>query len=232
MNPDKVIGCIIAEDFLELNQIYCSILDHEPNISVLASVRSGFELVKAVEIHHPDVILMDIEMESQNAGIEYCRLINQRFPEIRIVILTCHEDEERILAAFEAGAVDYLLKTDSMSNIITSITNAYNRNSPIHSHAASVLRKKMKELGSYKESLQQFTQAFMTLTPAETGVLKLLLQGMKQREIASKKCIELVTVKTHVGRILKKFEMHRTSDVMELIQTLDVSDFVEQSKSV
>lgn len=139
MNPDKVIGCIIAEDFLELNQIYCSILDHEPNISVLASVRSGFELVKAVEIHHPDVILMDIEMESQNAGIEYCRLINQRFPEIRIVILTCHEDEERILAAFEAGAVDYLLKTDSMSNIITSITNAYNRNSPIHSHAASVV---------------------------------------------------------------------------------------------
>ncbi|MBI9095936.1 MAG: response regulator transcription factor [Sphaerochaeta sp.] len=232
MNPDKVIGCIIAEDFLELNQIYCSILNHEATINVLASVSSGSELVKAVEMYHPDVILMDIEMESQNAGIDYCRLISQRFPDIRIVILTCHEEEERILAAFEAGAVDYLLKTDSMSDIIASIKNAYFRTSPIHSHAASALRKKMKELGSYKEALQQFTRAFMTLTPAETGVLKMLLKGMKQREIASKKCIELVTVKTHVGRILKKFEMQRTSEVLTIIQTLDVSDFVDQAKSI
>jgi DNA-binding NarL/FixJ family response regulator len=228
-NAEKKIGCIVAEDFHELNTIYTSILDHEPDISVLASVYSGQALIQALTIHHPDVILMDIEMESPTAGIEYCRLISTLYPDIHVVVLTCHDEEERILTAFEAGAIDYLLKTDSMSEIITAIRKAYNCVSPIHSCAAETLRKKIQEMGRYHKAFQEFTLAFMTLTPAEKSVLKRLLKGQKQREIAEQKCIELVTVKSHVSRILKKFNLHRTRDILKTIHALNLEGFVEQA---
>ncbi|ADK80878.1 response regulator transcription factor [Sediminispirochaeta smaragdinae] len=232
MNDKKSITCIVAEDFPELNNIYQSILNHEPDIRVVASVTSGRELLCAVEQYLPDVILMDIEMESPTAGIDYCRQISRSYPDIRIVILTCHEEEERVLSAFEAGAVDYLLKTDSMSDIIIAIKKAYKHSSPIHSYAAQMLRKQMRAMGHYKEELQKFTMAFMTLTPAEVGILKLLLDGYKQKEIAKYKHVELVTVKSHVTRILRKFSLRRTSEVVEMIRSLDAQEFVRQSKSV
>lgn len=232
MERNESISCIIAEDFPELNKIYSNILNHEADIRVLSSVFSGRELMEALKENRPDVILMDIEMESPTAGIDTCRRISRNYPEIRIVFLTGHEEEELIVSAFEAGAIDYILKTDSMSDIITAIRKAYNREAPIHSYAARTIRRKMKEIGQYKEELQNFTRAFMTLTPAEVGVVKLLLKGYKQREIAQEKCIELVTVKTHVSRILKKFNLHKTRDVLHLIRDLDLEQIVAETKSI
>ncbi len=228
---DKVISCIIAEDFPELNKIYSNILNHEADIEVLSSVFSGAELLDVIPENRPDVILMDIEMESPTAGISYCRQISRKYPDVKVVFLTGHEEEERIIEAFEAGAVDYILKTDSMYDIISSIRKAYNHEAPIHSYAARTIRRKMQEIGRYKEELQHFTRAFMLLTPAEVGVLKLLLQGYKQKDIADKKHIELVTVKTHVGRILKKFGSHRTRDVISRIRELDLEEVVMESAS-
>ena len=154
------------------------------------------------------------------------------YSDIKIVVLTCHNEENRIISAFEAGAIDYLLKTDSMSDIIMAIKRAHSCSSPIHSYAAETLRRQMQEMGKYKQELQKFTRAFMTLTPAEVGVLKLLLKGYKQKEITKEKYIELVTVKTHVNRILKKFALHRSSEVIALIQSLNVEELVEQTRSV
>lgn len=229
---EKAIRCIIAEDFSELNQIYTNILNHEPEINVLYSVYSGEELLQRLKENEVDVVLMDIEMESPTSGIEYCRRISHLYPDICIVMLTCHEEEERILSAFEAGAVDYLLKTDSMSDVISAIKKAYHRSSPIHSCAAKALRRQMQEIGEYKASLQRFTRCFMILTPAEVGILQLLLDGIKQKEIAKQKHVELVTVKTHVSKILKKFTCRRTSEVVEEIRRLDLEEMVRQAKSI
>jgi DNA-binding NarL/FixJ family response regulator len=223
---------MVAEDFPELNQIYRNILDHEPDITIIAAVTSGKELLEAVDIQQPDVILMDIEMESPTAGIDYCRRIRSRYPYTKIVMLSCHEEDYRIISAFEAGAVDYILKTDSISDIIKAIKKAYTCESPIHSYAADTLRRQIQTMGKYKEELQEFTRAFMQLTPAEVGVLQLLLRGNKQKDICEIKHIAIMTVKSHVNRILKKFTVKRTSDVLELIYSLNVEKFVEQSRSV
>lgn len=232
MESERQITCIVAEDFPELNHIYRNILDHEPDITVLAAVTSGKELLEVVETSQPDVILMDIEMESPTAGIDYCRRINSSFPDVKIVMLTCHEEDYRIISAFEAGAVDYLLKTDSLSDIIKAIRKAHNGESPIHSYAAETLRRQMQAMGKYKEELQEFTRAFMQLTPSEVGILQLLLRGYRQKHICEIKHIEIVTVKIHVNRLLKKFALKRTSEVLELIHSLNVETFVEQSRSV
>lgn len=98
------IRCIVAEDFLDLNRIYTDILNYEPDIEVIHNAFSGEELLKILKDKTPDVILLDIEMETPEAGIEYCRRISAQYPKIKTVILTCHEEEEKILAAFEAGS--------------------------------------------------------------------------------------------------------------------------------
>ncbi|POQ99654.1 LuxR family transcriptional regulator [Alkalispirochaeta sphaeroplastigenens] len=232
MTDESPIRCVVAEDYPELNRIYTSILNHEPEITVLASLHSGAELLAFVEQEQPDVVLLDIEMEEPTAGITCCREMHRRFPDIRVVFLTCHDEEERILSAFEAGAIDYIRKTESMTEIIAAVRRAGGRDAPIHSYAAETLRRHMQKAGQYKEELQRFTQIFMTLSPAEVGILQLLLQGYKQREIAQMKHIEVVTVKSHVGRILKKFQLRRTSTIVGLIRELDAQDLVAQARSI
>jgi DNA-binding NarL/FixJ family response regulator len=226
------IRCIVAEDFLDLNRIYTDILNYESDIMVIHNAFSGEELIEILNEKTPDVILLDVEMETPEAGIQYCRRISAQYPDIRIIILTCHEEEEKILAAFEAGAVDYILKTSSMAEVILSIRNVYKQDSPIHGYAANTIRKKMREIGDYKRQLKEFTLAFSSLTPAEIGILKLSLKGLKQREIAETKHIELVTVKTHVGHIIKKFNCSRIQEVVDIIRSLDMTDFVSKAPSV
>lgn len=226
------IQCIVVEDYSDLNRIYTDILNYESDIEVIHNAFSGEELMNVLEEKKPDVILLDIEMETPEAGIDYCRRITSEYPGIKIVILTCHEEEDKILSAFEAGAVDYILKTSSMAEVILSIRNVFKQDSPIHGYAANTIRKKMREIGEYKGKLKEFTLAFSSLTPAEIGVLKLSLQGLKQREIAEKKHIELVTVKTHVGHIIKKFNCTRIQEVVDVIKSLDMTDFVSKAPSV
>jgi DNA-binding NarL/FixJ family response regulator len=223
---NQKIRCMIAEDFESLNNIYYNLLAYEKDIEVVGRAYSGKDLLEQVKTQPVDIILLDIEMGNRNEGIFICKQILSEYPHIKIIMLTCHEEEEMILAAFEAGAVDYLLKTSSLAQIIEAVRSAYNNNSFIGSHVAYVLRKRMKELGHYKENLFQMMNIISTLTVSELDVLKLLLQSKKQREIAAIRDVELVTVKSHVGGILRKFNAKRISEVIKKIKDIGLESFV------
>ena len=220
------IRCVIAEDFEELNLVYASILSREPDLELVGRASSAEQLVQILASTPADVVLMDIEMEQPNAGIVACRRLVDLHPGTRVVVLTCHEEEEKVLAAFEAGAVDYILKTDSIADVVKAIKGAHHQNAPIHPFAAQALRRAMQDLGRSRSNLKTIIQRLSVLTPSETAILGLLLDGTKLKDIARLRNIELVTVKAHVTSILKKFEARKTSDVVRELQETGLDEYL------
>lgn len=225
------IKCIVVEDFEPLNNVYFSLLNYENDIDVVGRAFDGKELFQVMKDKRVDVVLLDIEMKQRTEGIDVCRQLLKEYPEVKVVMLTCHEEEDMILAAFEAGAVDYVLKTGSSSQILDAIRSAFNNSSPINSYVAFVIRKRMKEFNALKESLLYIMNIVSGLTGSEIDVLKLLMQGKKQREIAQVRNVELVTVKAHVSNILRKFNKERTSEVMQAIRDAGLQEFIENMKT-
>lgn len=107
------IKVLIAEDMEPIRKRYVHILSQNEEISVVADVGTGQEACEAARQYQPDVILMDIEMETKDAGIRAAGQILSMYPETRIVILTVYEEDELVFSAFQLGACDYMLKNAS-----------------------------------------------------------------------------------------------------------------------
>ncbi|GMQ64972.1 response regulator transcription factor [Vallitalea maricola] len=224
----EIIRCMIAEDYKTLNDIFKNLINYEHDMEVIGTAFSGKDIYEMVIKREPDIILMDIEMETKSAGIEYSKKILEKFPNIKIIILTCYEDEEVIISAYEVGVVDYLLKNNSSSIILESIRAAYNNQSPIRPYAANAIRKTMLSLGTYKNNLLTVTNIIATLTSSEMDILKLLLFGKKQREIADVRSVELSTVKYHVSSILRKFKCKRTQEVIQIVKEIGIENILDK----
>lgn len=225
----EIIKCMIAEDYETLNNIFKNLINYEHDMEVIGRAFSGKEIYELAKEKEPDIILMDVEMETRTAGIEYSKKILEVNPNIKIIILTCYEDEDVILQAYEAGVVDYLLKNNSSSIILESIRAAFNDKSPIRPYAANAIRKTILSLGTYKKNLLAFTTIITTLTSSEMDVLKLLLVGKKQREIAESRSVELSTVKYHVSSILRKFKCKRTQEVVLIVKEIGVDSILNEN---
>jgi two-component system, NarL family, response regulator LiaR len=169
----------------------------EPDMEVVGEARSGKEGVALAKEHMPDVILMDLLMESGN-GIEATKEILAFHPTCKILILTSYYDEEQVFPALEAGAFSYLLKTLPAQKISEAIRDAVNGQATI---APKVTDLMMKKLRPKKRMLHD------DLTDREIDILKCLGDGMSNQEIAEKLFIGVKTVKTHVSNTLSKLEL-------------------------
>ena len=227
---DKQIKCIIVEDYEPLNNIYANLLDYEKDIAVVGRAFDSTGLFEILEKGSADVVLLDIEMKSRTEGLDTCKRISMDYPDIKVVILTCHDEDDMILSAFEAGAVDYVLKTSSSSHILEAVRSAFSNTSAINPRVAYVIRKRVKEFGSMKESLLFVMNIISGLTASELDVLKLSLQGRKKAEIAEIRKVELVTVKAHVSSILRKFDKGRMTEVLQMVKDTGLQSFVENMK--
>lgn len=221
------IRCIVVEDYKPLNHVFTNILNYEKDITVVGRAYDSNNLFDLLITTAVDVILLDIEMKTREEGIHACKKISKEYPDIKVIILTCHEEEEMILLAFEAGAVDYVLKTSSSSQILDAVRSAYNNESSFSSKVSHVIRAHLKEYGSMKESLLYVMNIVASLTASELHVLHLLMNGKKNKEIAELRYVEVVTVKAHISSILRKFGETRTTNVIETLKKLGLESFVK-----
>lgn len=221
-----LIKTVIVEDITELNDIYYNLLVHEPDIEVVGQAHNKEEVFALLKEKDIDVILMDIELETQMAGVDYCRYISETYPLIKTIILTCNEEEKVILKAFEAGAKDYILKSNSLIEVVNTIKTVYSGNPSIHGYAANVIRKQLQDYSKQKKKLLKLTMTLTKLTSTELEILKLILKHYKQSEIAEERCIELVTVKAHVSNILRKFKASRCKQIVQDLVHSGLDTFV------
>ena len=223
---DRKIKVLIAEDMEPIRRKYVKIINASEDLEVVSDVESGEEAVKQAKERKPDVILMDIEMETPDAGIRATQRILQDNPDVRIIILTVDEDDELIFTAFQLGVCDYILKNASQEEIIKSIHNAYENHCPLRPEIASRILGEFKRVRSYETSFLYAVNIVSTLTTTELEILGLLLEGKTRKEICSLRQVEMSTVKTQIHNILQKFNKTSMDEIIDMINNMNLNDFI------
>lgn len=228
--PDNppAIKVMIAEDNDILRQDFSEMIDDCPRTELVGSASTGAEAVKLAQQYNPDLILMDIEMESHQDGIEAASRLAGLMPELGVIFLTVHEDDETIYKAYTLpNARDYLVKSADHAEIIRSIEDAYEEQRFGSPSMASRLQSEFSRLKQTESSLLFFMNILSQLTQAEKEIIKLLLENYKVDEIAKMRLVEPVTIKSQINTLLKKFGMRRTREIVNLIRKLNIGFLFE-----
>ena len=200
---DTTIRVLICDDHALFRRGLVMVLESEPGIEVVAEAEDGEEAVRKAGDAAPDVILMDVRMPKMS-GIEATRAIAEAVPTAKILMLTVSDEEEDLYEAVKAGATGYLLKEISIEEVANAIRAVMTGQSLISPSMASKL---LSEFNNLAKAAQQKVLA-PKLTDRELQVLKLVAQGMSNREVAEQLFISENTVKNHVRNILEKLHLH------------------------
>jgi NarL family two-component system response regulator LiaR len=210
----KKIRVIIADDHAVVREGTRRILEQEKDIEVVAEASDGEEAITLANTFKPDVILMDISMPRLD-GIEATKKIKQLNPGIVILILTAYDDDQFIFSLLEAGAAGYLLKSIHSHELIDAIRSVHAGESVLH---PAVARKILNRFGKTIEKPQK-KEPVEVLSDREMEVLKLVTEGLSNKDIADKLSLSIRTVQGHLGNIFNKLMVSsRTEAVVRALK--------------
>ena len=202
-----MIKIAIIEDNPQYRTTLSIIMQLNENLKIVHKLSICENIIGLFEVDKPDIVIMDIDMPGKN-GIEGVWEIKQRWPEIKVLMLTVFEDEEKIFAAIRAGANGYLLKKDSPQKIIDSIEQVYAGESPMNGMIAS------KVLDYFQQQQKKnLAIANLNITERESEILQLLIKGLSYKEIALSIFISVETLNSHIKNIYRKLNVHSRSEL-------------------
>lgn len=217
-----MIDVMIAEDMPYILEDLAEEVDNYPGFRVTGVAQTGTDIVRLVEENPPDLVLMDIEMESMNAGILAAEAICDLAVKTQVIYLTAHENRQTILTAMATPAVDYIVKDVDYERVFRHMQAVVEGHPLMEGIAQEVLVQEYKRLQKSEKSLLFFITNLSRLTASEREIIKLLLEGYKISEMAILRCVEPVTIKTQIASILKKFGVHRSKEVVQTIHDLNL----------
>ena len=189
---DDLIHVLIADDHFVVRQGLVTMLVPRNGMVVVGEAATGQEAVNLARALQPDVILMDMIMPEMD-GPEAITLIKKENPKARILVLSSFGDSKQVSGAIQAGASGYLLKDSSPDDLLQAIRSVYRGNLFLPQALAGELVQPQRAVVDPDQ-----------LTEREMDVLRLLVQGQSNKEIASNLNISMTTVRSHVSNILMK----------------------------
>ncbi len=212
---------VIADDHVLVREGFRAMLEKEPGLEVVGEAENGREALEMCRRLRPDLILMDVRMPQMD-GLEATRLIKAEHPATSILIVTTHASDDYLSEAVKAGASGYILKEATRQQLINSIRRTLNGESPINQELAMQLLQRIateaQESGN-SPLAKKPPKLPEPLTPREVEILRLLAQGLTNRQIAKQLVISPGTVKVHVGHIIAKLGVSdRTQAAVKAIE--------------
>lgn len=191
-----MVKIMIADDHSMIREGLKQLLELDGDISVIEEACDGKDCLEKLETCHPDVLLLDINMPKMN-GLQVLEILRENKSDVKVLVLTVHNEIEYLLKAVDIGIKGYMLKDSSSSELKEAIFAINNGEDFIQPSLIPMLNSKMLEKDTDQEKLN-------SLTKREYEVLKLLAVGMFNKEVAAKLNISERTVKNHVSNIFKK----------------------------
>lgn len=215
-----MVRVLVVDDHAILRDGIRSLLESQDDIEVVGEASDGFEAIDRTEKLQPDVVLMDISMPRMN-GLEATRQIKERFPNIKVLILTQHDNREYILPALNAGASGYVLKRSGRREMLEALRQVHEYGSYITSHVAQEIIQAETDKSRNSEDSSQH------LTERERQTLKLIAEGKSNKEIALLLGISPKTVSVHRTNIMTKLDLH---NLVELIRYASESSIFDETE--
>jgi len=197
---------VIAEDHKILREGLKALVKSSEDFEIVGEAGDGIEAIRAVEKHHPDLLLLDLSMPRMS-GISVIKDIKGRYPETKILALTIHESEDYILESFHSGLDGYCLKDASQSELLMAMNRVLEGKTYL---SPGISEKVLVGFLEEKKALKCGT-SWDAVTQREREVLKLVGEGYKNKEIADYLCISVKTVEKHRSNIMRKLDVHTSS---------------------
>jgi two-component system, NarL family, response regulator LiaR len=197
------IRLLLVDDHAVVRSGLTKFLMVNKDLQLVAEASDGFEAVQLAGLHQPDVILMDLMMPGMD-GITATREIHQKYPQIKIIALTSFSEQNLVQGALQAGAIGYLQKNVTAGELGNAIRSAHAGRMTLSQEAVQVLAN---------------SQAYVPgneLTERERDVLKGMVEGLNNNEIAEKLVISLGTVKFHISNIFQKLGVDSRVEAVKL----------------
>ena len=198
-----MIRVAIVDDHPIVREGLIAALDGESEIQVIGAVGSAEELIAHAKSWTPDIVLLDFEMPKL-AGVDAVRALVREVPNTRIVVFTAYADDDKIVGAVRAGARGYLLKGVPAADVIGAIRDVHAGGLCLPAPIAAALARQVREPQS------------SSLSERERDVLRLVADGLSNKQIARRLSIAERTVKFHVSNLLNKFGVRRRADLILL----------------
>ncbi|MCK8826097.1 response regulator transcription factor [Fuchsiella alkaliacetigena] len=223
-----MIDVLIVDDHSLVRRGLKNLLENEDDVEVVGEAINGQESLNLAKELNPDIILMDLSMPGID-GMEATRKITNDNPEIKVLILTVHDDEEYFKKALKSGSSGYILKKAADVELLSAIRAVYQGEAFIYPKMAKILLDdyldNLKEDDNTKQSLkdkdkkegdENLVDNYDLLSKREKEVFELFARGYTNQGIADKLVISVKTVETHKSRMRRKLKLSKRSKIVQL----------------
>lgn len=206
-----MIKILLVDDHAVVRSGLKMLLNTNPEMEVVGEASEGNEGIKKALKLKPNVVVMDLSMPHGKDGLTATGELKKQMPEVNILILTMHDDEEYLFRAVQAGASGCILKSAPHDELMSAIESVANGNAYLHPAATKRLMEEY--LGSLKHGSSNDT--YNLLSDREKEVLTLIAKGYSNKEIAEQLVISVKTVETHKGNLMEKLQMKTRPELVE-----------------
>jgi DNA-binding NarL/FixJ family response regulator len=206
METKALIKTAIIEDQRDIREGLAQLINGTEGYACTGSYRSMEEALDKISRELPDIVLSDIGLPGMD-GIEGIRILKERYPEMFILMITVYDDDDRIFDALCAGACGYLLKRTSPTRLLESLKEAVTGGAPMSPEIAS-------RVISLFRDIRPPERADYELTPHETRLLKLLVDGHNYTTSAQELNVSINTIKFHMRNVYEKLQVHSKSEAV------------------
>lgn len=202
----KEIKIVIVEDNEIINKSLVTLINGSEGFSCAGSFFDCESMLKKIDGLEPDIVLMDIQLKGMN-GIEGVKILKDKYPELIMLMLTVHEENDLIFDALCAGASGYLIKKTHPLRLLESIEEAYEGGAPMSSNIA-------RKVISFFQPGKKLSANADLLTDRELGIIKELAKGKTYYAIALTLGISKDTVRFHIKKIYNKLHVHSQAEAV------------------
>ena len=212
------INVLIADNETEISEYFMRLIEADGGMTCVGRVESGRAAVeKAVELK-PDIVLMDIQMESEWDGIDAIETLSVRCPRVKCIAITIHRRDDYLFRAYAAGAVDYIQKTDPGASIVRAIREVFYNAYSMRPEVANKLMQECKRVEDVRKNTNYLMSCLFKLTNSELIVLRMFYFGASADEIAKERFIDVDSVKTIIKRIQRKFDGENIRKIISMLR--------------
>jgi DNA-binding NarL/FixJ family response regulator len=203
----KCIRVLVVDDHAILREGIRSLLERADDITVVGEAANGVQALVQEDALRPDIVLMDLAMPEMD-GLEATRRLRQRHPAVKVLILTQHDNQEYIMPALQAGAAGYVLKRSGGRDVITAIRQVHEQGAFLAPGVAAEMLRDYAATGGGETP---------RLTEREREVLRLVVEGKSNKEIAQQLVISPKTASVHRTNIMEKLGVRNSAELVRYV---------------
>ena len=218
---------LICDDMKSQCEYYAKVFSKTSEVEVVGTAQNGDECKVLVQKTQPDILLLDIQMRTNDEGLEVIKDLLEIKPDLKIIMLTAHRVEDYVFRAFSSGAVDFLYKTAEDGEIVSKVLDVYQNKAAIDADIAAPLTKKLRDVMKMQKSLLYTVNQITKLSKSEISVLRGIYYGKSYREIAAERYVEEGTIRAQASGILRKFETKSMKSLIKSLKEMELFEFID-----